>query len=783
MAKSFIELQRDAVKELRAQYNDFLRAAEEYGEKSKEAVFYERELLKAANEKFNIKIKEVQQYEVIAGHVEKLKQSEKELKEIKAQESRLNKFIRGDIESIYEVKEKELRLAEDELELKRVTEEIDEKEYERQRKVLRDKDRMYASQVMLTRQTKIGVTAATGLRNQFGGATEAIRLMATTRGSFKAIAMGITSVVNPMSLLLNLMQGYIDRIKELDSARVSFNQQTGALDRYKNTLESAYRSNIRYNVSLQEQAMAFSNLHKNMTTFSGLSKDTQKDLATFTGRLQKGLGIDAVGGLETLNRTMGMSASMSKSTFESMIKEADQFNLNIQEIANGVKANADNIAVYGSRGVKVYMELAKRSKALGIEMGKLHSMSQQFLDFEQASRMAASIAQYAGRQVLSATKLIAADGEERIDMIVNAVRKLGNFEKMTAQQRLDIAQKMGVSASDLAKMMRGEQTEAQKKQETQRDLNKILKQSIKMADNMANAWKNLVNAIGPLVDVLRTVVGAFADFMALGGGAVGKIMVIAGALVFLGLKIYSLIPALGALGMGLQAGFLPFVIIPLIILGVVWALYTFRDSIGKVFGAIPRLISSGFDKIVGFFKEMDEIFFNAGANLVKMIASGIKSTIMAPVRAIKYVVGKVRGYLPFSPAKEGPLKDIMEVGPNIVKYIGQGITKNEDKVLKPMQNVVGGVSYIASAGPELLKESVKTMSSTNSTDVSNMKEVVRTARDTNTTNNNTIETNNNVKADNRPIILQIVVDSKVIKEAVLNDLLEQNKLSSILSVF
>ena len=48
--------------------------------------------------------------------------------------------------------------------------------------------------------------------------------------------------------------------------------------------------------------------------------------------------------------------------------------------------------------------------------------------------------------------------------------------------------------------------------------------------------------------------------------------------------------------------------------------------------------------------------FAAGANLVKALASGIWSAITFPQHAIEAVLSKVRAYLPFSPAKEGPLR-------------------------------------------------------------------------------------------------------------------------------
>lgn len=51
-------------------------------------------------------------------------------------------------------------------------------------------------------------------------------------------------------------------------------------------------------------------------------------------------------------------------------------------------------------------------------------------------------------------------------------------------------------------------------------------------------------------------------------------------------------------------------------------------------------------------------FTDAGANIVGMIADGITGAIGKAKEAIDGVVSKIRNFLPFSPAKEGPLSDL-----------------------------------------------------------------------------------------------------------------------------
>jgi|GEM_PF-2011403 len=62
--------------------------------------------------------------------------------------------------------------------------------------------------------------------------------------------------------------------------------------------------------------------------------------------------------------------------------------------------------------------------------------------------------------------------------------------------------------------------------------------------------------------------------------------------------------------------------------------------------------------VKAFFMDWGSWAYTAGANLVKAIAGGIWSAITFPQHAMEAVVTKIRAYLPFSPAHEGPLRNL-----------------------------------------------------------------------------------------------------------------------------
>jgi hypothetical protein len=55
---------------------------------------------------------------------------------------------------------------------------------------------------------------------------------------------------------------------------------------------------------------------------------------------------------------------------------------------------------------------------------------------------------------------------------------------------------------------------------------------------------------------------------------------------------------------------------------------------------------------------------------------------------------KVRNFLPFSPAKEGPLSDLDKVGPGLVDTIGRGIDRTKNKVTDSVSKMWQGTNIM-----------------------------------------------------------------------------------------
>ncbi|MBW8350783.1 tape measure protein [Bacillus sp. IITD106] len=102
--------------------------------------------------------------------------------------------------------------------------------------------------------------------------------------------------------------------------------------------------------------------------------------------------------------------------------------------------------------------------------------------------------------------------------------------------------------------------------------------------------------------------------------------------------------------------------------------------------AISNGLNAAYKFVVGFAVK----FVSAGRNIVLSIAKGITSAIGAVTSAIGNVTKRIRNFLPFSPAKEGALRDIMKI--QIGESIAKSIDKGKNVAVRSMANLSNAIN-------------------------------------------------------------------------------------------
>ena len=111
-----------------------------------------------------------------------------------------------------------------------------------------------------------------------------------------------------------------------------------------------------------------------------------------------------------------------------------------------------------------------------------------------------------------------------------------------------------------------------------------------------------------------------------------------------------------------------------------------RGIVSSAFGGVRSAVSDGINSALQIVRNIAGKFLDAGRNIVTSIADGIKGAIGKVTDAIGNVTQKIRNFLPFSPAKEGPLRDIMDV--KWGETIAAGILKGERKIENAMEDIL-----------------------------------------------------------------------------------------------
>ena len=183
----------------------------------------------------------------------------------------------------------------------------------------------------------------------------------------------------------------------------------------------------------------------------------------------------------------------------------------------------------------------------------------------------------------------------------------------------------------------------------------------KLLSPLVDAFRSLWALVGPILSILgataKLVFRVLWEALKALGGAIWKVIApIIGALRAIWKVLQPFVgPVLLAGLKGLAiAAFIPLGIAIGIVVGGLWLLV-------KVITLVLKFITMlvvGITGVITLVQTWSKTMWKAGGGLIDAFAGGIKAAVNKPVEAIKGVLAKVRRFLPFSPAKEGPLSDI-----------------------------------------------------------------------------------------------------------------------------
>lgn len=135
-----------------------------------------------------------------------------------------------------------------------------------------------------------------------------------------------------------------------------------------------------------------------------------------------------------------------------------------------------------------------------------------------------------------------------------------------------------------------------------------------------------------------------------------------------------------------------------------WAIAKSLFSLGV--RTVGSTVRGGLNNVIGFFRDLPSrivsaignlasLLYNAGQNVVQGLIDGIFSMIGRLASAASNMASTIRSYLPFSPAKEGPLSGLgnpEQSGMKIAEMVSEGITANVNLPARAMERALAPVA-------------------------------------------------------------------------------------------
>jgi TP901 family phage tail tape measure protein len=131
------------------------------------------------------------------------------------------------------------------------------------------------------------------------------------------------------------------------------------------------------------------------------------------------------------------------------------------------------------------------------------------------------------------------------------------------------------------------------------------------------------------------------------------------------------------------AVFMPFIGIPLLIKNNWGSIVSFFSNLWT---GVKTTFTNGIQGIKTFISGTFTWFRESGAKILTTFTEGIKSTISAPVDAVKSGLAKIRQMLPFSDAKEGPLSTLTLSGKRTMTTYAEGLTLAQESPVRAVEN-------------------------------------------------------------------------------------------------
>jgi hypothetical protein len=290
----------------------------------------------------------------------------------------------------------------------------------------------------------------------------------------------------------------------------------------------------RFGIGAKELMAANIGLRDSMTSFSNESERNKQIMVGQAAQLEKlGASYSEQGPiLNHLKSALGFTGAEAAAVTNKLSRVAYASGISTKKMLADYAAVGPSLAAQGKQSVTVFENLAKQSKALGMEVSSLMNIVGKQMDtFEGAASAAGKFNAFMGGDYLNSIELLNADESQRTEIIKRSMEATGkNVATMNKQERQALANILaGGNEAEMMKML-GQETDQvrkarEKEEASQKQMNQLQEQAVDVMGKIHAMFQVVTGVVMPFVKVIDAVVTKFMEFNDKTGGRAGIIIV------------------------------------------------------------------------------------------------------------------------------------------------------------------------------------------------------------------------------------------------------------------
>ena len=328
------------------------------------------------------------------------------------------------------------------------------------------------------------------------------------KGFAKGFGKSLKDMLNPINILISIAQKVVERALTYDKAAAEVFKRTG-IDRAEIDLVKMSTELKGMTADIQNSvAGAVGDLQEGFRSIGELEKE-QLESAVKTVTILDAVGAqnrDTVESFGILTKTLGKTPEQAVEFLNNTRAIATELSRPPGQIISDFAKASPILSRFGQASVKIFKDLSLQSVLLNMDVQKLVGLTEGMDTFEGAAKAAQAFNVAVGGPFLSAQALLAADPQEKLQLIADAYQQAGN-QPLSARVKRGLAKSLNVTPDELERILKNNVAGMKTKRERMDEVQTTMQQNIKDIGDNQSAMNKLVGKMQEIIDNLVEATG------------------------------------------------------------------------------------------------------------------------------------------------------------------------------------------------------------------------------------------------------------------------------------